>query len=411
MIALYFCVWYIEFKKSDILKTDRFFAALFGLGAAFSRTPRSTACRLLGGVRGGNSTKEQLERQIVLTTHKYNSHLSWRGLSLRIRLDSKIKISHHTCRLIVQRQSVLVDTHGGENRIPEKLCKRLVRLVYGRNKLLRDGTRSSRHTVHDAVDIINDDAKFDSDHISLRSGYNILHNAGLFWKVRRRGPAVTEQNRQARIAYRERHRHRDAIGWQTICFSDSTCIGPDHRHNRHNDGLWLKKGDPCPPTQKLRRPDSNLHCYCAITRHGITTPIFIEGSITADRYISEVLPHLLREIKRLVGDEPFIFQQDGAGAHRAKKTQRYLVEQGVTFIPYTEWPGNSPDLNPIEGFWPLLQNTCAPPGQKSLSKELLKKRARRWARSVTAEQCRDAQDSCMRRLEELDESEGWAIPR
>ena len=40
-----------------------------------------------------------------------------------------------------------------------------------------------------------------------------------------------------------------------------------------------------------------------------------------------------------------IFQPDLAPCHSAKKVQKVLQENGIKVL---KWPGNSPDLNPIE---------------------------------------------------------------
>ena len=81
-----------------------------------------------------------------------------------------------------------------------------------------------------------------------------------------------------------------------------------------------------------------LYCYSAITQHGMTPPIFIIGeSIKGDNYFDIVFPHLIREVKQLMGDELFLFMQDGAPAHKANLTQQWLRDHDITFIPREEW--------------------------------------------------------------------------
>ena len=45
--------------------------------------------------------------------------------------------------------------------------------------------------------------------------------------------------------------------------------------------------------------------------------------------------------------------QDGAPAHKAKSVRQFPEENN---IPTLEWPGNSPDLNPIENAWNVIKN-------------------------------------------------------
>ena len=65
--------------------------------------------------------------------------------------------------------------------------------------------------------------------------------------------------------------------------------------------------------------------------------------------------NLLRDMRWLSQDEFFVFQQDGAPAHRARETITYLEQQTPDFIRPTLWPPNSPDLNPVDySIWSVL---------------------------------------------------------
>ncbi len=48
-----------------------------------------------------------------------------------------------------------------------------------------------------------------------------------------------------------------------------------------------------------------------------------------------------------------VFQQDGAPCHTAKSITQWLGDCQILYI--SDWPGNSPDLNPIENIWQVIK--------------------------------------------------------
>jgi hypothetical protein len=71
----------------------------------------------------------------------------------------------------------------------------------------------------------------------------------------------------------------------------------------------------------------------------------------SDYYIQEFLEPLFAEdISRLYPGEEcrVVFDQDSAPAHASKKTQKWLENSGIKFIPAMHWMGNSLDLAPMD---------------------------------------------------------------
>ena len=90
---------------------------------------------------------------------------------------------------------------------------------------------------------------------------------------------------------------------------------------------------------------------------GTTDMHFVEPGVKVNgKYYRDVLltEKLLPDIRRL--SDFFVFQQDGAPAHRARETVKLLETVTPDFIEPNMWPVNSPDLNLVDyQIWGTLQ--------------------------------------------------------
>jgi transposase len=101
------------------------------------------------------------------------------------------------------------------------------------------------------------------------------------------------------------------------------------------------------------------------------------GSLTGIIYRDEILAPIVRLYAGAIGDD-FILMDDNATPHRARIVNEY--HQQETF-ERMDWPAKSPDLNPIEHAWEILQRRISNrQNQPNSLQELADTRVDEWSR-------------------------------
>ena len=72
-----------------------------------------------------------------------------------------------------------------------------------------------------------------------------------------------------------------------------------------------------------------------------------------------------------------ILMQDGATAHAAKKTVE-VIRRNFNDV-WTDWPGNSPDLNVIENLWARIQDSVFRQPRPRNREQLIARVKEEWA--------------------------------
>ena len=70
--------------------------------------------------------------------------------------------------------------------------------------------------------------------------------------------------------------------------------------------------------------------------------------------LSESVLPFLRDEESVIDPSQVTFLHDKAPCFKASATQQMLKSEGIDFFDTTEWPGNSPDLNPCENVGAII---------------------------------------------------------
>jgi len=89
-----------------------------------------------------------------------------------------------------------------------------------------------------------------------------------------------------------------------------------------------------------------------------------------------------------------IFQQDGAPAHTSRVVKQWMSSHGIQVL---EWPGNSPDLNPIENLWMMMKRKVRKYQPNNLQ-DLIFYIKRVWCQEITPQLCQKLVNSMPSRI-------------
>ena len=164
---------------------------------------------------------------------------------------------------------------------------------------------------------------------------------------------------------------------------------PINISNKPQSSIWNGQLDPRPKSNRAclgyvtdscfitpRFGGSSVMVWAEISAQGKTDLHVIDnGRLTALRYVNEILDVYVRPYAGAVG-ENFILMDDNARAHRARITDQYLEQATIVRM---EWPARSPDLNPIEHAWDMLQTAVSSrPVQPASVQELRQALLEEW---------------------------------
>ena len=139
-----------------------------------------------------------------------------------------------------------------------------------------------------------------------------------------------------------------------MIWTDEKIFTIERSHNHQNDRLWAVDLEDIPENERsifVRHHPAQVMVWGGVTDSGKKTPLIPipEGvKVNSTVYTELLLTKVLPWIEKQTWEHGYCFQQDGAPAHTAKITQKWLGDNFQAFWDKTFWPPSSPDLNPMD---------------------------------------------------------------
>ena len=165
-----------------------------------------------------------------------------------------------------------------------------------------------------------------------------LRRAKIAWGKPKKVLKISPANRAKRVAFANAHRNTN---WDNVIFSDEKVF------RLGVDGVACHYRIGARPETEVTGFGAAVGVWWGICKTRRIPPVIYAGSLDSAAY-TRVLDQGLRG--RGLADK--LFQQDNARCHTAAGTAAYLARRRINVLP--DWPAQSPDLNPIENAWAMV---------------------------------------------------------
>jgi transposase len=223
--------------------------------------------------------------------------------------------------------------------------------------------------------------------------------------VKAKKPLLTERHKMRRMEFVRNFLEFSFLEWKQVIWSDECKFALTNTNNR--EFYWKHPSDPLQDAhvkKTLKFGGGSIIAWGCITAKGTGRLVRIDGIMTADKYITILEDGLLGTMEdRDLSTSTSLFMHNNDPKHTARRTKEWLQRNKIRVM---DWPAQSPDMNPIENLWNIVdQKLRKRPVKPTNVEELWTMVKEEWA-SIDKEVVRKLYLSMTSRIDALKKAKG-----
>lgn len=337
---------------------------------------------------GKKAVSPLLRAQAVALYNHSKTPMSMDEIAKQLNISKKCV---HTAIKKYQATGEFTDKNrsGRPKKVDERNQRYLKRLVTGDNRLsVNKITKELNRTLREPI--------------CRRTVFNYLKKLGYEYKVKLKKQWLSAKHRKQRVQWCKEHAHFSKSDWQNIIFSDESTFYVLMRKNSIK--IWRTDEERLHPDciQQLNTGNGGkLGIWGGISGQGPTEAKIFDGNMNGYLYCDVLEGELKRSMAKLTQKAKITLQQDLAPWHTAKIVKEKIKKMKLKVL---DWPSKSPDLNPIEMVWSIIDKKLMK--TPIYNKETLQRCLEEEWNSISVELCQKLLDSMPQRIEKCLRAKG-----